>query len=259
MLGTNKLTLKPLDQSSPTSLWRQLADQLSGFISSGTLLVGDPLPTEESICRDLGLSRATVRKAFSELVSLGLVTRRAGKGSFVAEPKLHRSLDTLYNFSSEMVALGIAPSSKVIRFRSVEATDGIAERLEVPDGTPAWEIRRLRMGDGMPILLETTYVPCRLCPVLDEDDLEESLYSRIAEESGSKPNEAREIYEAIALAKVDAELLECRPGSPAVRISRDARNARNEVFEASTIIAPGKRNKYELTLHQGSTTLMKLA
>ena len=145
MSDTDQLSLKALDQSSPTSLWRQLADQLSGLISSGTLSVGDPLPTEERICRDLGLSRATVRKAFSELVSLGLVTRRAGKGSFVAEPKLRRSLDTLYSFSSEMATLGITPTSKIIRFRFVEVTDGIAERLEVPDGSLAWEIRRLRM------------------------------------------------------------------------------------------------------------------
>jgi len=248
MSDTDQLSLKALDQSSPTSLWRQLADQLSGLISSGTLSVGDPLPTEERICRDLGLSRATVRKAFSELVSLGLVTRRAGKGSFVAEPKLRRSLDTLYSFSSEMATLGITPTSKIIRFRSIEVADGIAERLEVPDGSLAWEIRRLRMGDGKPILLETTYVPCRLCPLLDENDLEESLYSRITEESGATPSEAHETYEAVALTKGDAELLECRPGSPAFRISRDARNARNEVFEASTIIAPGKRNKYVLTL-----------
>jgi len=52
------------------------------------------LPTEESICQEVGASRGIVRRVMDELVDGGIVRRIAGKGTFIKEerdPKIIKS------------------------------------------------------------------------------------------------------------------------------------------------------------------------
>ena len=64
------------------------------------------------------------------------------------------------------------------------------------------------------------------------------------------PSEATETYEAIVLSEKEAKLLCCQPCTPAFRIQRVSKNSNGDIFEYSIIIAPGNRNKYEITLYQ---------
>lgn len=105
-----------LDLMSATPLYRQLADALSTLIANSTLKPGDSMPTEDELCERFEVSRSTVRKAYAELVAAGRVVRRPRKGTVVAEPKLPRNLDTLYNFSSEINKLGLTPTSRILGF-----------------------------------------------------------------------------------------------------------------------------------------------
>jgi GntR family transcriptional regulator len=66
-------------------LHRQLFLVLHDEISRGTLQPGDPLPTEQSLCEQFGVSRITVRRALGDLTDAGLVERRQGVGSFVRQ------------------------------------------------------------------------------------------------------------------------------------------------------------------------------
>lgn len=66
--------------------FRALADELRRGILAGTWVVGQKLPTEQQLAAETGLSLTTVRRAFDEVVAEGLVTRRQGAGSFVAQP-----------------------------------------------------------------------------------------------------------------------------------------------------------------------------
>ena len=74
----------------PMPRYRQLAAFLRGRIEDGALSAGDRLPSEAELCAEHGVSRGTVVRAIAELVSLGLVTRRQGSGSYVASRSLNR-------------------------------------------------------------------------------------------------------------------------------------------------------------------------
>jgi hypothetical protein len=63
-------------------LFRQLAASLAGGLASGA--IGDRLPSERDLASALGVSRATVVRAYELLVDDGLLERRTGSGTFVA-------------------------------------------------------------------------------------------------------------------------------------------------------------------------------
>ena len=239
-----------LNPQSATPLYAQLASLINSGISSGALQIGDLLPSETYLCESLHLSRSTVRKAFSQLEHEGKIVRLRGKGTFITKPKLRRSLNNLYNFSNEMRELGLHPSSEVLRFEVLRPNPYVAKQLHISESEPVYRIKRLRKADDRPILLETAYIPVVFCKNLCWENLNDSLYSIVSEATGALPAEATEVYESICLREKDAMYLECKPGAPAFQISRTSTNTNGDIFEFSIIIAPGDRNKYEITLRR---------
>src|SRR3954454_4112192 len=76
--------IRPLHEG-PVPLYHQLEQDLLERITAGEFAPGDALPTEEGICEQYGVSRITVRRALDALIGQGLIIRRRGVGSFVAE------------------------------------------------------------------------------------------------------------------------------------------------------------------------------
>lgn len=74
-----------LDPGSRWPLSAQLAQLLRSEIRSGRLVVGDLLPSEHELADEHGVSRETARRSLAMLADEGLITRRRGVGSIVAE------------------------------------------------------------------------------------------------------------------------------------------------------------------------------
>jgi GntR family transcriptional repressor for pyruvate dehydrogenase complex len=74
--------------SGPVRLADRVAVQLTEEIQSGRLAVGDKLPTEVELVKQLGVSRTVVREAVSQLRNAGLVEARQGLGVFVMAPRM---------------------------------------------------------------------------------------------------------------------------------------------------------------------------
>jgi GntR family transcriptional regulator len=70
---------------SSTSIYRQIADQVARFVSTGELAVGEPLPSIRGLAKELLINPNTVVKAYSDLVRDGIVETQAGRGFFVAK------------------------------------------------------------------------------------------------------------------------------------------------------------------------------
>src|SRR3990172_1139894 len=88
----------------------QLIDLLKEKIAQGTWKPGDQIPSEPELCSIYGVSRTVVRQALMELELEGLIIRRKGKGTFIAEPKINESLvQKLTGFYQDMVDRGHKP------------------------------------------------------------------------------------------------------------------------------------------------------
>lgn len=74
-----------ITHSGPGLLWRQVADDLTADINSGTLPPGAKLPGEQELSEIYSVARVTVRRAIIELRREGLLTVTVGRGTFVAQ------------------------------------------------------------------------------------------------------------------------------------------------------------------------------
>ena len=131
------------------------------------------LPGEMQLCREYNVSRSTVRQAMDVLVRNGLVTRKQGRGTFVAMPKLEQNLVKFYSFSEEIKRMGYTPSSSIVSFRKLPADANMAARLSIEPNSEIFSLRRLRLADGKPFALETSYIPAALYPFMTEEMIRE--------------------------------------------------------------------------------------
>jgi GntR family transcriptional regulator len=74
-----------IDPRSGLPVYRQLMDQLRGYIATGVLPAGGQLPSIRELAKALGINPSTVVKAYGELEHLGVIESRQGRGAFVAE------------------------------------------------------------------------------------------------------------------------------------------------------------------------------
>jgi GntR family transcriptional regulator len=80
-----RLSLPPISPAAPGALYDQIITGLKREISEGRLLPGAPLPSFRQLAADLMVSLITVKRAYEELEKEGIIFRRQGLGTFVAE------------------------------------------------------------------------------------------------------------------------------------------------------------------------------
>ena len=116
-----------------------IAAQIRGEIRSGSLRVGDRLPTERELIEQLGVSRATVREALMLLEADGFIQVRSGRhgGAYVTTPRIERLatiLDVILaveNTTTEQLLEARALMEPLaVRLASQRATAEDLERIE---------------------------------------------------------------------------------------------------------------------------------
>src|SRR5260370_41379005 len=150
-------------------IYQQLNSQLRLLVGSGECPVGSQFLTERQICDRYGVSRATANKALSNLVSEGLLEFRKGVGTFVRGRSLDYNLRALVSFTDKARAAGKEPSTEGLQFetvRSEDVLDDVPETLQVGPAATPYYIERLRLADGLPVILEKRYAVPEDCPAL---------------------------------------------------------------------------------------------
>jgi GntR family transcriptional regulator len=196
------------------------------LIRDGGFAAGDRFLTERQISERYAVSRPTANKALSNLVSAGMLEFRKGVGTFVKKPVFPYDLHRLVSFSEKARALGMHPVTDVLEFRLTDISEvesGAAERLRHPGGDRAvYFMRRLRIADGNPVILERRYLVAELCPGLTEVMLRGSLYRLIAERFGLQISRADHRIKVHPLEPDEARLLGLPRGSQAIEVTGTA-------------------------------------
>jgi DNA-binding GntR family transcriptional regulator len=65
--------------------WEQVAEAIAADIESGALPPRSRVPSEHELVSEYGISRGTAAKVLARLADRGLIVRRQGLGSFVAD------------------------------------------------------------------------------------------------------------------------------------------------------------------------------
>src|SRR3954463_5673050 len=117
------------------------------------------LPSDAMLCEEFGVSRMTARNAVQRLVQEGIVYRVPGRGTFVADPPVHRQAGNLLSFTEEMRRRGRTPSSKVLTRAVREAAPSEASGLQLAAHDEVIVLRRLRFADDEPVAIEEAVFP----------------------------------------------------------------------------------------------------
>jgi GntR family transcriptional regulator len=212
-----------IDRSSPVPLYHQLAEQLTAAISDGTLRPGDPFENELAMSDRLSLSRPTVRRAISELVNKGLLVRRRGIGTTVANQMVHRraELTSLYD---DLEREGRTPRTDVLSLVRSAQDDRAAEALGLLPGTPLVSIVRLRYADDLPLAILRNWLP----PAMDDltvAQLEADGLYAVLRARGIRPTVARQRIGARNATAEERRTLHMSKAEPLVTMTRSAYDA----------------------------------
>jgi GntR family transcriptional regulator len=99
---SKSLLIGPISPAAGGALYQQIVDRLKREISEGRLKPGATLPSFRALAEDLLVSIITVKRAYEELERAGIIYRRQGLGTFVADHGHDRSREAKLNTAQEL-------------------------------------------------------------------------------------------------------------------------------------------------------------
>lgn len=232
-----------LNSDSVQPLYRQLENLLKEDIETGKLPSGSKLPTENELVSMYSVSRVTVRKALDALSQQGYLERRPGKGTYVAEKKLQRTLDGVSSFSQVCREMGCVPGGKTIR-RSIElASEKEAQQLGIPEDSQILVMERIRYADGQPVVLEVTKFSENFLFLMREDLSDRSLYEILDKKCGVRFTKSIKTVDIVYANAKEAKFLGIAKGYPLLRIESVAEDATGSIRHLSKQLCIGDKFK----------------
>ncbi len=235
-----------LDKTSFVPLYYQLADRLRDQMTSNTLRVGEPIPSESELIRLYGISRGTVREALRILCREGLIERQKGVGTFVTSQKIEHDTGNVMSFSRIMLLSGRTPSAKVLEVREFSAPGFVCSKLRLSGDEKIVFIKRLRYGDDEALLIEHSYFRLDVGQKLMNEDMHRSLYKILQEKYGYRLSKSEHTIEASTAEEEDADLLGIEVGRPVLILSRLVFLANNAPVEYAMDIYRADRTKFKI-------------
>ena len=147
----------------------QVKTSVLKFVKDECLERGHQLPSEARMAEILGVSRNTLREAYISLENEGVIIRRHGIGTFVANlPLIQDSLNDFLPFANIILKKGYTPHFKTLDMCIKEGHGKIAKGLKVKNGMKIRCIERLVLADQKPVI----YVLDFLAPILEKYDID---------------------------------------------------------------------------------------
>src|SRR6516164_4018661 len=177
-----------------------IRDDLRMRLNAGEWAAGDRLPSETELAARYGVARMTIRQAIGALASDGAVIRRQGLGTFAADRRPTRTADLLLSFTEEMRRQGRQVETILISAAVEQPPPAAREALRAGPSAAAVAVRRVRLVDGCPIVVQNSWLPYARFAGLDADPLlDGSLYARLEAQYGVRIMRARQSITAAAV------------------------------------------------------------
>ena len=232
-----------IDRENHQKLYVQLSDIIKKKIATAEWPVGSQIPTEDELCKTYNVSRATVRNAVLELSRQGYLKRQQGKGTFIIKDAVRDGLTMLTNFRELLFQEDLAVSATALARMVTMPADGIDVKLEIPKDKYVIYIKRLHHTDNEPVLLQESYIPCHVCPLLLEEDVEhQSLFDLFEKKYGIKITKVKTYTEITHLKSDEARLMRCREGSAAVLLKQHFYSGEQPVMYVRSVKRPDRFN-----------------
>ncbi|MFD1485506.1 GntR family transcriptional regulator [Lacticaseibacillus baoqingensis] len=196
----------------------QIHNKIRQDIEAGKWQIGDRIPSERDLAVVFNVSRMTLRQAIQTLVDEGILERRIGAGTFVANQKVQEKVSGVTSFTDVMIAQGKQPSSRTISYHIAKPSLSESEKLHLDDGAQVLRMERVRYGDAIPISFEVATVPYDLVKDFSKSEVTKSLYHALESKGGFVLGGAQQMVSAMLASERIAEYLEIKRGSAILRL-----------------------------------------
>ena len=149
-----------LERTRAEPLPHLLAQLLRDAIRQGKLNPGQRLPGENELAKQCSVSRTTVRAAVEMLLVQGVLERRHGVGTFVANTPLvmEEGLESLVSTTALIRQHNYKPGTLDVRCEVIPASPQLSEILCVGANAPLLHISRTRAANRKPVIRAEEYV-----------------------------------------------------------------------------------------------------
>lgn len=208
-------------------------------IADGGWQPGVRLPSERELVQRFGCARMTVHRALRELEAEGLIERRQGSGSYVAELHPISNLLQVRDIHEEIAERGHAHSTRVCGVTREKASAEVAAAMRLRKGTTVVRCQLVHMENGVPIQYEDRHVNPALAPDLLAQDFTTVTPTRVLFEHAPL-TEAEQVVEAVLATAQQARLLAVPTGSALLLVSRRT-VSQGQVASVARLYHPGAR------------------
>jgi GntR family transcriptional regulator len=223
-----------VNHDSPVPAFMQVEQDLRRHIISGAIRADTRLPRETELAELYGVSRMTVRRSLDGLEQDGFVRRVHGVGTLVLQPArpVTVELRSMISISEKIRQQGYEPRT-TIDLQAVSApTPSIRAALKLGDSEAALVLRRVRLADMRPVLINTSWLSARRFAGLEAMELTDgSLWSTLSARFGVTPSSTDEYFEMVKASADEARLLQVEEGDTLIQVTGTTYDAQNEPVE----------------------------
>jgi len=208
-----------LDHKSPVPLHAQAEALLRKIIDNQEYRNGKFLPNEVDLAKRLGISRNTIRQAINKLVFEGLLVRKKGVGTQVADRTVNSRLSNWLSFTQEMKAKGLTPRNFEISVSWVYPDKEVIDLFGIPANKKVLKLERLRGLEDGPFVYFISYFHPRV-GLTGKEDFTRLLYELLEKDYSTVAKLSKEEISARAADEFLARKLNIRKGDPVLKRKR---------------------------------------
>jgi GntR family transcriptional regulator len=197
-------------QESPSRrIQRELGKRITGAEP------GERLPPEPELAQQMGVSRSTLREAMRFFEAQGLLIRRQGAGTFIADKSdvFETGLEVLESLETIADRMGLEVSMGELEIEALSADAELAEIFGVKLGTKLLSVTRVINAKGFPIAYLRDILPRNM---LSQQDLDKrftgSVLDLLIKRGDPKLEQSRTRIRAVAARSKEANALKINQG-----------------------------------------------
>jgi GntR family transcriptional regulator len=222
---------------------RQLYLVLRDQITTGALVAGQALPSEQALGQQYDVSRITVRRALQDLSDGGFVERRHGVGTFVADEPSPRTGPESLTIMGALRQAQLETTVEIIELEQRPAPVRVACALDLNPAAPVVFVLRVRSHDGEPLMITEAWLPVRFADHIGRDQLQQHALYELLEQAGVTFGRVTQELTAEIADPIRARRLQVDIGSPLLRINRVMHDVSGEPVQYLTINATPQRSR----------------
>ena len=226
--------------------YEEVKQKITEDLVRGRYPMGQALPAEKDLSKELDVSIGTLRKAVDELVAEGIVVRRQGRGTYVAEHDLKRLLYYFFHVVKHDVDKKANPIVELVSLNTAVATKEEASKLNLKEGAPVWRLVNCLYLEERCVMIDQITLDKKRFKNFTRAEFinrEGSIYQLYQMKYGQTVVRSSERLRASLVSKQHAEWLDIKPNSPVLVIRRVALGIQDDPIEWR--ISTLNTNQYE--------------